>query len=78
MSGVAGLSNETHRESILVDRVGRLQLPHEALTHIPFAGRADLWLAGEHIELWPLAIKDVFLEHSLSVANQDNRKEHGQ
>lgn len=78
MSGTAGLSRETYRESILVDRVGRLQLPREALAHIPFAGRADVWSAGEHVELWPLPTNNEFSERSLFVASQDNRKEHGQ
>nr|MBF6591848.1 ABC transporter ATP-binding protein [Ktedonobacterales bacterium] len=35
-SAVIGLPGETHRESVLIDRVGRLQLPGEAIERIPF------------------------------------------
>ncbi len=54
-SAVIGLSSETHRESILIDRVGRLQLPKEALESILFNGRAEVRIADDHVELWPLA-----------------------
>lgn len=53
-SAVIGLSSSTHRESILIDRVGRLQLPKEALELYPFYGRAEVRFAEGHIELWPL------------------------
>ncbi|MFL5692483.1 MAG: ABC transporter ATP-binding protein [Ktedonobacteraceae bacterium] len=53
-SAIIGLSSETHRESILIDRVGRLQLPKEALERILFKGRAEVRIADDHIELWPL------------------------
>ena len=53
-SAVIGLSGATHRESILIDRVGRLQLPKEAIDRIPFAGRADVRIVGDHVELWPV------------------------
>jgi ABC-type lipoprotein export system ATPase subunit len=53
-SAVIGLSNETHRESILIDRVGRLQLPKEALDTISFLGRAEVRILDDHVELWPL------------------------
>jgi hypothetical protein len=52
-SAVIGLSLHTHRESILVDHAGRLQLPKEALEHIPFHGRAEAQVIDNHIELWP-------------------------
>ena len=52
-SAVIGLSLHTHRESILVDHAGRLQLPKEALEHIPFHGRAEVQVIDNHIELWP-------------------------
>jgi ABC-type lipoprotein export system ATPase subunit len=52
-SAVIGLPSETHRESILIDRVGRLQLPHEALLRIPFNGRADVRILDDHVEIWP-------------------------
>jgi hypothetical protein len=50
---LVGLSNETHRESVLIDRVGRLQLPKEALERILFNGRAEVRIADDHVELWP-------------------------
>jgi ABC-type lipoprotein export system ATPase subunit len=52
-SAVIGLSSQTHRESILIDRVGRLQLPKEALEIYPFHGRAEVRFADGHIQLWP-------------------------
>jgi energy-coupling factor transporter ATP-binding protein EcfA2 len=53
-SAVIGLPGETHRESVLIDRVGRLQLPKEALELLPFNGRAEVRLVKDHVELWPL------------------------
>ena len=53
-SAIIGLPSETHRESVLIDRVGRLQLPKEVLERIPFNGRAEVRIAGDHVELWPL------------------------
>jgi ABC-type lipoprotein export system ATPase subunit len=53
-SAVIGLSSETHRESVLIDRVGRLQLPKEALDSIDFRGRAEVRILDDHVELWPL------------------------
>ena len=52
-SAVIGLPSETHRESVLIDRVGRLQLPHEAIMRIPFNGRADVRILDDHVEIWP-------------------------
>jgi len=54
-SAVIGLSSETHRESVLIDRVGRLQLPKEALDGIDFRGRAEVRILDDHVELWPLS-----------------------
>jgi ABC-type lipoprotein export system ATPase subunit len=53
-SAIIGLPSETHRESILIDRVGRLQLPKEAIERIPFNGRAEVRITADHVELWPL------------------------
>ncbi len=53
-SAVIGLSSETHRESVLIDRVGRLQLPKEALDSLSFQGRAEVRILDDHVELWPL------------------------
>lgn len=53
-SAVVGLPAQTHLESVLVDRAGRLQLPEEALIRIPFGGRAELLIRFDHVELWPI------------------------
>ncbi len=53
-SAIIGLPSETHQESILIDRVGRLQLPKEALERLPFKGRAFVRIMGDHVELWPV------------------------
>jgi ABC-type lipoprotein export system ATPase subunit len=66
-SAVIGLSSQTHRESILIDRVGRLQLPKEALEMYPFHGRAEVRFADGHIQIWPF--------NSVSENNSEN--EHG-
>ena len=53
-SAIIGLSSETHHESILIDRVGRLQLPKEAIETLPFNGRAQVITLHDHVELWPI------------------------
>ncbi len=53
-SAVIGLSTKTHRESILIDRAGRLQLPKEAIEKLPFNGRAEVRITDNHVELWPI------------------------
>ena len=53
-SAVIGLSSETHRESVLIDRVGLLQLPKEAIEKFPFHGRAEVRITEDHVELWPI------------------------
>ena len=55
-SAVIGLPGATHRESILIDRVGRLQLPREAISSIDFKGRADVRIMRDHVEIWPLDV----------------------
>ena len=52
-SAVIGLSSQTHRESVLIDRAGRLQLPREAVERISFNGRAEVRIEDDHVELWP-------------------------
>lgn len=54
-SAVIGLPGDTHRESVLIDRAGRLQLPREALETLPFHGRAEVRIRKDHVELWPRA-----------------------
>jgi len=61
-STVIGLSLRSHYETILVDRVGRLQLPREVLEHIPFNGRAGVRIASYRIELWPVSIESSISE----------------
>jgi ABC-type lipoprotein export system ATPase subunit len=63
-SAVIGLSLRSHYETILVDRVGRLQLPHEALERIPFNGRAEVSIASYHVELWPAGVESNITEQS--------------
>src|SRR5690348_6985179 len=52
-SAVIGLPGATHREAVLIDRVGRLQLPAEAIERIAFGGRADVRILPDHVEIWP-------------------------
>ncbi len=53
-SAVIGLPSQTHRESVLIDRVGRLQLPKEALESLAFNGRAEVRIMDDHVEIWPV------------------------
>ncbi|GHO44857.1 ABC transporter ATP-binding protein [Ktedonospora formicarum] len=57
-SAIIGLSTRTHRESVLIDRAGRLQLPKEAIERLPFNGRAEIRITDDHVELWPLQIEN--------------------
>jgi ABC-type lipoprotein export system ATPase subunit len=53
-SAIIGLPSETHHESVIIDRVGRLQLPKEAIENIPFHGKAEVRIVRDHVELWPI------------------------
>jgi ABC-type lipoprotein export system ATPase subunit len=53
ISSIIGLSLDEHRELVLVDRAGRLQLPKEALELIPTNGRAEVQVIGDRVILWP-------------------------
>ena len=53
-SAIVGLSGETHREFVLIDRVGRLQLPKEILETLSFNGRAEVRKVANHVEIWPI------------------------
>lgn len=44
---------EAAEETVIIDGVGRLQIPRPALDAVNFGGRARVHLAGDHIELWP-------------------------
>src|SRR5262249_24538256 len=52
-SSIIGLSLDSHRELVLVDRTGRLQLPKEALELIPANGRAEVQVIGDRVILSP-------------------------
>jgi len=57
-SSIIGLSLDSHRELVLVDRAGRLQLPKEALELIPVNGRAEVQVVGDHVVLWPFVANE--------------------
>jgi ABC-type lipoprotein export system ATPase subunit len=42
-----------HDEYVMVDKVGRMQLPPELLERLEIAGRARVHLAEDHLEIWP-------------------------
>jgi ABC-type lipoprotein export system ATPase subunit len=44
---------EAAEETVIIDGVGRLQIPRAVLDALPFGGRARVHLAGDHVELWP-------------------------
>ena len=44
---------EEAEETVIIDGVGRLQIPKALLESVPFDGRARVHLAGDHLELWP-------------------------
>jgi ABC-type lipoprotein export system ATPase subunit len=50
---LAELTSATHDELIVVDRVGRLQLPRDVLETLIVTGRIQLRRASDHVELWP-------------------------
>ncbi len=49
----AALTAATHDELIVVDRVGRLQLPRDVVEALGISGRVNLHRAADHVELWP-------------------------
>jgi ABC-type lipoprotein export system ATPase subunit len=44
---------EEAEETVIIDGVGRLQIPKPMLEAIPFEGRARVQLGEGHLELWP-------------------------
>jgi ABC-type lipoprotein export system ATPase subunit len=44
---------EAAEETVIIDGVGRLQIPRAVLDALPFGGRARVHLADDHVELWP-------------------------
>jgi ABC-type methionine transport system ATPase subunit len=69
-SAVIGLSLQTHRESILVDAAGRMQLPREALERLVINGRLEAFVLEDHIELWPASTTDDGQFHSVASPQQ--------
>ena len=47
------LHAEEAEETVIIDNVGRLQIPRPLLEAVPFGGRARVHHAGDHLELWP-------------------------
>lgn len=47
---------EEAEETVIIDSVGRLQIPRPLLEAINFGGRARIHLADGHIELWPAGV----------------------
>ncbi len=76
-SAVIGLPGETHRESVVIDRAGRLQLPKEALESISYNGRAEIRIVHDHVELWPIAagMNGFSLDGEQQEENQETRDE---
>ncbi len=48
-----------HREAVIIDKVGRLQIPAHFLEALPFQGRAEIRLADGHLEVWPAGSRAV-------------------
>jgi ABC-type lipoprotein export system ATPase subunit len=46
-------AEEAAEETVIIDGVGRLQIPKALLEAVPFAGRARVHLVDGHLELWP-------------------------
>src|SRR6266699_1035742 len=70
-SAIIGLSARTHRESILIDRTGRLQLPKEPIERIPFHGQAVVRIPGAPVELYALQSLATRAAHSSKGAGEE-------
>ncbi|HEU5438277.1 MAG TPA: ATP-binding cassette domain-containing protein [Ktedonobacterales bacterium] len=46
-------AEEAAEETVIIDSVGRLQIPKALLEAAGFEGRAIVHLAGDHLEVWP-------------------------
>jgi ABC-type glutathione transport system ATPase component len=44
---------EEAEETVIIDSVGRLQIPKQLLESLDFNGRARVHFADDHLELWP-------------------------
>lgn len=47
-------ADEEAEETVIIDGVGRLQIPKAILEQVPFKGRAVVHFASDHVELWPV------------------------
>ncbi len=47
------LHAEEAEETVIIDSVGRLQIPKQLLESLDFQGRARVHFADDHLELWP-------------------------
>lgn len=52
-----GSSWANQHESVVIDRVGRLQLPLSAMERINFRGRGDVVITDDHVEIRPLSVR---------------------
>jgi ABC-type lipoprotein export system ATPase subunit len=50
---LTGFSTDTHRELVVVDRVGRLQLPRDVIEGLKIRGHVQVLRTEDHVELWP-------------------------
>jgi ABC-type lipoprotein export system ATPase subunit len=46
-------AEEEAEEAVIIDSVGRLQIPKQLLESLDFNGRARIHFAADHLELWP-------------------------
>jgi ABC-type lipoprotein export system ATPase subunit len=53
-AGLLPVLEVRHQESVIIDKVGRLQIPAHFLEALPFQGRAEIRLADGHLEVWPV------------------------
>jgi len=52
-AAMPGLSSATHRDYLLLDQAGRLQVPPILIERLRFGGRVEMRDAGDHLEIWP-------------------------
>ncbi len=53
-NAIIGLSGVTHREVVMVDRVGRLQIPQALADAVRLGDRVEIRQVEAHLELWPI------------------------
>ena len=70
-SAIIGLPGGTHRELVLIDRVGRLQLPKEIFESLSFNGRTEVRFVRDHVELWPVGQEMNGVSSEEEISGQD-------